>query len=145
MGAFSSASLPRKTRKAIRAWNLVKTLKMRYRTRLSDGQSAPKDPPPARSIMARRLDDVAIQRWISDNDGWSRTGDLIEKTYQLPSFMGSIEFVRRIADLAEEADHHPDLDIRYDSVRVGLSTHSEGGITDLDTMLAEKIEAVVQG
>ena len=90
-----------------------------------------------------RLDDVTIQRWISEHEGWSRAGDLIEKTFQLPSFLDSIAFVGRVAELAEEMDHHPDLDIRYDRVRVGLSTHSAGGITELDTELAERVEGMV--
>ena len=54
-----------------------------------------------------------------------------------------IEFVGRIADLAEAANHHPDLDIRYRQLRVLLSTHSEGGITDKDLALAEQIDAAV--
>lgn len=92
-----------------------------------------------------RLDDFAVQRWINGQEGWSRSGDLIEKTFQLPTFLDSIAFVGRVAELAEEADHHPDLDIRYTQVRVGLSTHDAGGITGMDTELAEKIEGVVEG
>ena len=92
--------------------------------------------------MASVLDDVTIQRWISDHRGWTRHGNLIEKTYELDSFMDSLDFVQEVAELAEEADHHPDIDIRYDKVRIGLSTHSAGGVTGKDTALAEKIDAV---
>jgi 4a-hydroxytetrahydrobiopterin dehydratase len=74
---------------------------------------------------------------------WSRDGDEIVKTYELPSFPEAIAFVTRIADLAERADHHPDLDIRYRKVRVALSTHDQGGITDKDFALAAEIEAAV--
>ncbi len=74
-------------------------------------------------------------------DGWSRDDDMIVKTYELPSFPEAIAFVTRIADLAERADHHPDLDIRYRKVRVALSTHDQGGITDKDFALAAQIEA----
>ena len=66
---------------------------------------------------------------------------MIVKTYELPSFPEAISFVTRIADLAEQADHHPDLDIRYRKVRVALSTHDQGGITDKDFALAAQIEA----
>lgn len=95
--------------------------------------------------MATVLDDVTIQRWISEHEGWSRSGDLIEKTYELPSFMGSLAFVGRVADLAEAADHHPDIDIRYTRVRIGLSTHDAGGITAKDTKLAAQIDGVEAG
>ena len=69
------------------------------------------------------------------------TATMIVKTYELPSFPEAIAFVTRIADLAEQANHHPDLDIRYRKVRVALSTHDQGGITDKDFALAAQIEA----
>jgi 4a-hydroxytetrahydrobiopterin dehydratase len=89
--------------------------------------------------MALREDSVA-QR-LEALDGWSREGDMIVKTYELPSFPDAITFVARIADFAEQANHHPDLDIRYRKVRVALSTHDQGGITDKDFALAAQIEA----
>ena len=63
------------------------------------------------------------------------------KVYELGSFMDVIDLVGRIARLAEAADHHPDLDIRYRRLRVTLSTHDAGGITDKDLALAGAIEA----
>lgn len=90
--------------------------------------------------MRALLDDLTLQRWITEHLGWSRSGGLIQKTFSFPSFMDAVAFVNRVAALAEEMDHHPDLDLRYDKVRVGLSTHSAGGITGMDTALAEKIE-----
>ena len=86
------------------------------------------------------LNDTSIGVWITDRTGWSRSGDLIEKTFEFESFRDAIVFVNRVATLADEADHHPDIDIRYDKVRLGLATHSEGGITEKDTELAEKID-----
>ena len=86
------------------------------------------------------LDDIAIQSWIHDRSGWSREGDRLVKTYSFPAFRDSIVFVNRVATLADGADHHPDIDIRYDRVRIGLSTHDAGGITAKDTALAEKID-----
>ena len=73
--------------------------------------------------------------------GWAREGDEIVRTYQLDTFPAVIELVRRIADLAEAANHHPDLDIRYDKLRVALSTHDAGGLTQLDFDLAAQIDA----
>jgi 4a-hydroxytetrahydrobiopterin dehydratase len=75
--------------------------------------------------------------------GWSRTGDEIEKTFERPSFADAIAFVVRVGFLAEAADHHPDLDIRWRRVRVALTTHDSGGLTANDVELAKQIEAVV--
>ncbi len=86
------------------------------------------------------LNDASISDWTEAHPGWSRSEDLIEKTYSFDSFRDSVVFVNRVATLADEADHHPDIDIRYDKVRIGLATHSEGGITDKDTSLAEQID-----
>jgi len=88
------------------------------------------------------LSDEEIRTGLSKLAGWERSGDEIHKTYELPSFPAAIAFVTRIGFLAERADHHPDLDIRWRKVRVALSTHSEGGITGKDLSLAEEIEAV---
>ena len=87
------------------------------------------------------LPDDSINQRLEALPGWSRDGDEIVKTYELPSFPEAIAFVTRVADLAERANHHPDLDIRYRKVRVALSTHDEGGITDKDFALAAEIEA----
>ena len=86
------------------------------------------------------LNDASISDWTDAHPGWSRSEDLIEKTYTFDSFRDSVVFVNRVATLADEADHHPDIDIRYDKVRIGLATHSEGGVTDKDTSLAEQID-----
>jgi 4a-hydroxytetrahydrobiopterin dehydratase len=93
--------------------------------------------------MARpeRLDDDDITARLSALAGWERHGDEISKTFELPTFPDAISFVGRIADRAEAANHHPDIDIRYRKVRVALSTHDAGGLTDLDFDLATEIEA----
>ena len=87
------------------------------------------------------LSDRDIEQGLGGLAGWSRAGDAIEKTYELSSFPDAIAFVTRVGFLAEAANHHPDLDIRYTKVKVALSTHSEGGITDKDLSLAGEIEA----
>ena len=89
--------------------------------------------------LAKLPDDRIAQR-LSALDGWAREGDEIVKTFELPTFPDAIAFVTRVADRAEAADHHPDLDIRYRKVRVALSTHDAGGLTDLDFDLAAEIE-----
>jgi 4a-hydroxytetrahydrobiopterin dehydratase len=90
--------------------------------------------------MSSLPDDTITERLIALS-GWSREGDEIVRTFELPSFPEAIAFVDRIAVEAEAADHHPDLDIRYRKVRVALTTHDQGGITDNDFALAAKIQS----
>jgi 4a-hydroxytetrahydrobiopterin dehydratase len=92
--------------------------------------------------MAEKLTDAEVDQGLARLGGWNREGDTIVQWYELPSFRDSIELVGRIADLAEAANHHPDLDIRYNRVRVALSTHDAGGLTTLDFDLAAKIDEV---
>lgn len=87
------------------------------------------------------LDDIKIRKELDALDGWTLDGDAIRKTYTLDSFAAAIAFVNRMADLAERADHHPDIDIRYDRVSCSLSTHSQGGLTERDFGLARQIDA----
>jgi 4a-hydroxytetrahydrobiopterin dehydratase len=91
------------------------------------------------------LSDDEVRTGLAKLSGWERRDDEIEKVFELPSFPDAIAFVTRIGFLAEKAEHHPDLDIRWRKVRVALSTHSEGGITEKDFALAGEIEAVAGG
>jgi len=94
--------------------------------------------------MAELLDDAAIDDALAKLPGWEREGDATIVRYaKLPSFPTAIEAVDEVAELAEANDHHPDIDIRYNSVKFKLSTHSEGGLTRKDTDLAAKISTVV--
>jgi 4a-hydroxytetrahydrobiopterin dehydratase len=89
-----------------------------------------------------RLSDDEIRSGLAELAGWERRDDEIEKVYALPSFPDAIAFVTRVGFLAEKANHHPDLDVRWRNVRVALSTHDEGGITGRDLELAGEIESV---
>ena len=91
------------------------------------------------------LSDITIQRELGSLPGWSRRGGVLQKTYTFPTFMGAIAFVQRVAQAAESLDHHPDLDIRYTKVSAALSTHSAGGITQLDLDLARRMDEAVEG
>ncbi len=64
----------------------------------------------------------------------------IRRTYQLSSFRAAVAFVDYVAELAEDAEHHPDIDVRYRKVTLTLSTHSAGGVTDKDFELARRID-----
>lgn len=73
--------------------------------------------------------------------GWKLDDDEIEKEYRFADFKQAMAFVNRVAELAERANHHPDIEIKYNRVELSLSTHSEGGLTDKDFALAEQIDA----
>jgi 4a-hydroxytetrahydrobiopterin dehydratase len=91
------------------------------------------------------LSEEEIGAALSELPGWVLADGQITAEYRLDSFAGAIAFVVRLSYAAEAANHHPDLDIRYDRVRITLSTHSEGGVTAKDLQLARAIEAVVPG
>jgi 4a-hydroxytetrahydrobiopterin dehydratase len=72
--------------------------------------------------------------------GWTQEGNAIRKSYRFAKFSEGIRFVDRVAVAADALDHHPDIDIRYTTITMTLSTHSAGGITPKDFELAERIE-----
>ena len=87
-----------------------------------------------------RLDEKQLLRRLEALDDWSREGGAIRRSVHFDSFTAAIGFVNRVAEVAEAADHHPDIDIRYRDVTLTLSTHSEGGITEKDFDLAAQID-----
>jgi 4a-hydroxytetrahydrobiopterin dehydratase len=84
-----------------------------------------------------------VDRALRDLDGWAREDASIVRAVDAESFLAGIELVRRVADAAEAADHHPDIDIRWRTVTFRLSTHSEGGLTAKDVDLARTIDGLV--
>ena len=82
---------------------------------------------------------------LSSLAGWKTAGDSITREYRFPDFMAAIRFVNRVAEAAQAADHHPDIDIRYNRVIVTLSTHDEGGVTKKDTDLAGQLDTAAAG
>ena len=73
---------------------------------------------------------------------WGEESGALVREFELPTFPAAIEFVDRLAELAESENHHPDIDIRYRRVTVRWSTHSAGGITDKDREMAERTSAL---
>jgi 4a-hydroxytetrahydrobiopterin dehydratase len=88
------------------------------------------------------LSDEEIDEALSGLPGWRRDRGEIFKNYTFPTFLDAIAFIGRIAERAEAANHHPDLENHYNRVRVGLHTWSENGITGKDVALAREIESV---
>ncbi|WP_373894043.1 4a-hydroxytetrahydrobiopterin dehydratase [Virgibacillus natechei] len=86
------------------------------------------------------LDEKKIQANLNQVPGWEYTGGYLKKTYKLADFKASLTFVNNVGELAEEANHHPDIVIQYNKVDLSLRSHDEDGITNKDFDLAEKIE-----
>ena len=91
--------------------------------------------------MADKLTEKEIIERLKKIPGWERQGEEITRLYTFSGFIPAMAFVNHVADLAESMDHHPDILIQYRKVRLTLSTHSAGGLTDLDFTLAQKIDA----
>lgn len=87
------------------------------------------------------LSDDVIARELGSLAGWRRDGDAIVRDYELADFVAALGLIAQIGALAERADHHPTLTNTYNRVRVELSTHDAGGITEKDVALAREIEA----
>lgn len=83
-----------------------------------------------------------INRKLRDLYEWRLTPQGIQKRFEMESFLSVMNLVNRVADLAEEANHHPDIRINYNKVTFTLMTHDAGGITERDFDLAQRIEAI---
>lgn len=89
--------------------------------------------------MPKLLPEEEIPGKLATLNGWDRQGGEIVRQFAFPDFAAALKFVNQVAEAAEAANHHPDIDIRWNKVRLTLSTHSKGGLTELDFALAEKI------
>jgi 4a-hydroxytetrahydrobiopterin dehydratase len=89
------------------------------------------------------LTDDQVDAALPDLPGWERADGALRRSIKFPAFLDGIDAVRRVAEKAEEADHHPDIDIRWRTVTFALVTHSAGGITENDLGMAREINAIV--
>jgi 4a-hydroxytetrahydrobiopterin dehydratase len=96
-------------------------------------------------MMAEKISTSEIQQKLKELDGWRLSGNAIKKQFVFESFMPAVQFVNRVAERAEAADHHPDITINYRKVTMVLSTHSAGGLTQKDFALANQIDGIVNG
>lgn len=90
--------------------------------------------------MADLLEDEEIEQRLDELGDWEREGGEIQKVFEFEDFTAAIKFVNEVAKLADRYDHHPDIDIRWNRVKLALSTHSEGGLTARDFDVAGEIE-----
>jgi 4a-hydroxytetrahydrobiopterin dehydratase len=89
------------------------------------------------------MSESAIREALAGLDGWELSGREIVKRFQFPSFPAAVAFLVQVACLAERQDHHPDLLVQYDQVRLSVGTHSAGGVTEKDLALARAVEALL--
>jgi 4a-hydroxytetrahydrobiopterin dehydratase len=86
-----------------------------------------------------KLSEAEILERLTKAKDWERHGDMLVRTWQFPSFRRAMEFVNQVAGLIEKIAHHPDIIVRYRTVRIETSTHDAGGLTDLDFTLIAQI------
>jgi 4a-hydroxytetrahydrobiopterin dehydratase len=91
--------------------------------------------------MPRLLTDDEVERQLTDLPDWRRDGDALVASLEAPDFPTGIRLVDEVAVEAEDMGHHPDIDIRWRTTHWRLSTHSEGGLTQLDVELAHRVSA----
>jgi 4a-hydroxytetrahydrobiopterin dehydratase len=88
------------------------------------------------------LSEAEIEAGLAGLNGWESAGKAIRKSFSCGDFVGSMRFVQNLVEPAEAMNHHPDLEVSWDTVTVTISTHSEGGLTAADFELAEKVDAL---
>jgi 4a-hydroxytetrahydrobiopterin dehydratase len=91
-----------------------------------------------------KLSDDEVRSALEDLPGWTFESDALRKEFRFGGFRAAIGFIVRLADEAQAARHHPDLENHYNRVIVSLTTHDEGGVTDADVALARAIESIAE-
>lgn len=89
-----------------------------------------------------KLSDSQIKEQLKNLSGWMLFGSKIIKQFEFKDFKEAINFVNKIAEVSEEEQHQPDISIVYNKVKLELSTHNEGGLTEKDFRVAGKIDAL---
>jgi 4a-hydroxytetrahydrobiopterin dehydratase len=92
--------------------------------------------------MTRTLDDEEIHRLLRSLEGWAGDSASLHREYAFPDFPTAIRGVDEIAVVAEQMQHHPDIDVRWRTLHLTLSTHDAGGVTQLDVELAHRIAEI---
>jgi 4a-hydroxytetrahydrobiopterin dehydratase len=90
-----------------------------------------------------KLTQEQITEKLSEHPDWAQNGDTLQRTLRFDDFLGAMAFVNRVAELAEEQQHHPDILIRYNKVTLTMSTHDAGGITEKDFALVKSTDECV--
>jgi 4a-hydroxytetrahydrobiopterin dehydratase len=88
------------------------------------------------------LTDNEVKQSLGKLKGWQQNGKAIQRVLEFPDFKAAMQFVNKVADAAEQTQHHPDIDIRYNKVVMALVSHDSGGVTEKDMRMAEKINQI---
>jgi 4a-hydroxytetrahydrobiopterin dehydratase len=88
------------------------------------------------------LTDKEVQQRLSELPGWSYRNNSIERQFEFRDFAEAMKFVNDVAKAAERANHHPDIDIRYNKVKMLLTSHDSGGVTARDLRMAKEITEI---
>ena len=84
-----------------------------------------------------------LKTYLKSVPVWEHDKKKIERVFEFEDFTSAMDFVNQVAEIAEDGEHHPDIDIRYNKVKLILTTHTKGGLTEADFDLAEKIDTLV--
>jgi 4a-hydroxytetrahydrobiopterin dehydratase len=95
--------------------------------------------------MPQRLSPDEIATGLQDLPEWSGDENGLRRTVEMSSFRAAVDAIGSIADVAEEMDHHPDIDLRWRTLHLAVVTHSAGGVTGNDLQLARRIDALLPG
>ena len=93
-------------------------------------------------IMSELIAQAELKSWMKKVPEWELEEKLIVRQFEFDDFTAAIDFVNAVAEIAEELDHHPDIDVRWNKVKLALATHSKGGLTPFDFETAERIDTL---
>ena len=116
-------------------WSLVTSL-----TLLREARQPAADALKAPYLRAVKLDEAQIPPVLAGLPQWRREGQIITRTFEFADFVAAMKFVNAVAEIAEAAQHHPDVDIRWNKVTLALTTHDAGGLTEKDFTLAGRCD-----
>lgn len=89
-----------------------------------------------------KMTEVEIAGRLPSAKGWDRLGDMLVRSWRFPSTRRALDFVREVVGLADQSGHHPDIILSYRTVRLELSTHDQGGLTDADFAFVAGVESI---
>ena len=92
--------------------------------------------------MSDLISSSELKTYLKQIPVWEHDKKKIERVFEFDDFTSAMDFVNGVAEIAEESEHHPDIEIKYNKVKLTLTTHSKGGLTDLDFEVAEKIDTL---
>jgi 4a-hydroxytetrahydrobiopterin dehydratase len=120
-------------------WSAVTSLSLFREAAAQEGQPSGNDniPPQLKSVPQ-------IIGVPAELPQWKREGEIISRTFAFPDFSAAMVFVNAVAELAEQAQHHPDIDVRWNKVTLALTTHDAGGLTEKDFALARQCDALAK-